>query len=216
MAKQFYPIDADLIKRIKFVIEKEHLTANKFAKEIGFSQGNLSDILNGKRPVPASLIDAICKTFDVDKQWLLTGEEQPKEELPADTMTLPLIPVGAMAGVLTGTSEAFMAYDCERYIVPIFKGADFLIRVQGDSMMPKYLSGDIVACKRITMDRLWFQWGKTYVLDTKQGPLIKRIEPSEKENCIKVCSYNADYKPFDLPTEEINALAVVTGCIKVE
>ena len=24
----------------------------------------------GKRPVPASLIDAICKTYIVDKEWL--------------------------------------------------------------------------------------------------------------------------------------------------
>ena len=80
MAKQFYPIDTDLIDRIKSVIEKEYLTANKFAKEIGFSQGNLSDILNGKRPVPASLIDAICKTYIVDKEWLLTGEEKQTQQ----------------------------------------------------------------------------------------------------------------------------------------
>ena len=215
MAKQFYEINADLVERIKSVMNEANERANAFAARLNYNPSNLSGILNGKRPVPASLIDAICNTYKVDKQWLLTGEEA-HEEQPADTMTLPLVPVGAMAGVLTGADESFMAYDCERYIVPIFKGADFLIRVQGDSMMPKYLSGDIVACKRVTMDRLWFQWGKTYVLDTKQGPLIKRIEPSEKQDCIKVCSYNQDYKPFDLPTEEINALALVTGCIKVE
>lgn len=215
MAKQFYPIDEDLIERIKSIIKREGITPSKFAQSVGYAQSTIYLVLQGKRPVPASLIDAICSTYKVDKQWLLTGDEA-HEEQPADTMTLPLVPVGAMAGVLTGADESFMAYDCERYIVPIFKGADFLIRVQGDSMMPKYLSGDIVACKRVTMDRLWFQWGKTYVLDTKQGPLIKRIEPSEKQDCIKVCSYNQDYKPFDLPTEEINALALVTGCIKVE
>ena len=216
MAKQFYRIDTDLIERIKSVIEKENLTANKFAKSLGFSQGNLSDILNGKRPVPMSLIESIVSTYGVDKQWLLTGEgtPQPPEPEPQDTMTLPLIPRDAMAGMLTGDGSTIMAYECEHFIIPVFRGSDFLIRVQGDSMVPTYLSGDIVACKRILADKIWFQWGKTYVLDTSQGALIKRIEPSDKQDCVKICSDNDHYKPFDLPTSEINGLALVTGIIR--
>ena len=212
MAKQFYEINTDLIERIKSVIKKEGKTPTTFSEDVGYARGNLYTILNGKRPVPMSLIESIVSTYNVDKQWLLTGEKATTE--PQDTMTLPLIPRDAMAGMLTGDNAAIMAYECENFIVPVFHGSDFLIRVQGDSMIPTYLSGDIVACKRIIADNVWFQWGKTYVLNTSQGALIKRIEPSDKEGFIKICSDNEQYKPFELPTTEIYGLALVTGIIR--
>ena len=83
-------------------------------------------------------------------------------------------------------------------------------------MTPKFESGDIVACKRVPLDRLWFQWGKVYVIDTDQGALIKRMEPSEQEGCVSIHSENKKYKPFDLPTEEIYGVALVVGVIRVE
>ena len=212
MAKQFYEINTDLVERIKSVMNDANERANAFADRLKYNASNLSAILNGKRPVPMSLIESIVSTYNVDKQWLLTGEKATTE--PQDTMTLPLIPRDAMAGMLTGDNAAIMAYECENFIVPVFHGSDFLIRVQGDSMIPTYLSGDIVACKRIVADNIWFQWGKTYVLNTSQGALIKRIEPSDKEGFIKICSDNEQYKPFELPTTEIYGLALVTGIIR--
>lgn len=76
MAKQFYEINADLVERIKSVMNEANERANAFAARLNYNPSNLSGILNGKRPVPASLIDAICKTYIVDKGWLLTGEEK--------------------------------------------------------------------------------------------------------------------------------------------
>lgn len=48
---------------------------------------------------------------------------------------IPLIPLSAMAGAFTGETSV-MEYECERYVIPAFKGADFLIQVKGDSMRP--------------------------------------------------------------------------------
>ena len=86
-----------------------------------------------------------------------------------------------MAGAFT-SDISVMEYECEHYIIPDFKGADFLIRVKGDSMQPTYYSGDLVACQKISMSDIFFQWNKTYVLDTDQGPLIKRVLPSQNNN----------------------------------
>ena len=218
MAKQFYPIDTDLVERIKSVMKEENVRANTFAEQLGYAASNLSKIVNAKSPCPNSLLESIARVYNIRYNWLLTGEGTMKEEQPKEenTMSLPLIPIDAMAGALTGSMDMIMEYDCERYIVPIFKGANFLIRVQGDSMTPRYLSGDIVACKRVGMDNLWFQWGKTYVIDTRQGALLKRIEPAEKDGFIQLCSDNTKYKPFDLPIEEINGVALVVGTIRVD
>jgi phage repressor protein C with HTH and peptisase S24 domain len=51
-----------------------------------------------------------------------------------------------MAGAFT-EETAVMEFECERYVIPAFKGADFLIQVKGDSMQPTYYSGDLVACQ---------------------------------------------------------------------
>ncbi len=128
---------------------------------------------------------------------------------------IPLIPLEAMAGVLTGEQTVF-DYECERYIVPIFKGADFLIPVKGSSMYPKYSSSDIVACRRVPMSDLFFQWNKVYVIDTNQGVLIKRIKPGSDKDHVLIVSDNENYDPFELPRTAIHAVALVIGVIRLE
>lgn len=128
---------------------------------------------------------------------------------------IPLIPFSAMAGALTGELTA-MEYECERYVVPAFKGADFLMPVKGNSMVPTYASGDIVACQRVPMSGLFFQWNKPYVLDTAQGPLIKRLKPGSDKQHVLIVSDNKEYDPFELSYEDINAVAMVIGLIRLE
>lgn len=128
---------------------------------------------------------------------------------------IPLIPIEAMAGALT-SDVTVMDYECERYIVPAFRGADFLITVKGDSMTPTFRSGDMVACQRIPMQDLFFQWGKPYVIDTTQGPIIKRINPGRDAEHISINSDNDRYGTFELPVTSIRAVAIVIGIIRLE
>lgn len=128
---------------------------------------------------------------------------------------IPLIPIDAMAGVLSG-EQTVLEYECERYVVPVFKGADFLIPVKGSSMYPKYSSGDIVACQRVPMTDLFFQWNKVYVIDTTQGALIKRIKPGSDKDHVLIVSDNEKYDPFELPYSAIHAVALVIGVIRLE
>ena len=174
-------------------------------------------------------IDVIyTKCVDIDMNWLLTGEgnmlssESEKEENipvvhPSDSPMegIPLIPISAMAGAFTG-EHTVLEYECERFVVPTFKGAEFLISVKGSSMYPKYNSGDIVACKRLPMDELFFQWNKVYVLDTDQGPLIKRVKPGSDKEHVLIVSDNERYEPFELPLDRIYHVALVIGVIRLE
>ncbi len=134
--------------------------------------------------------------------------ENPKEGIP-------LIPFSAMAGALTGEQTA-LEYECERYVVPAFKGADFLMPVKGSSMQPTYVSGDIVACQRVPMGGIFFQWNKPYVLDTAQGALIKRIKPGSDKQHVLLISDNENYDPFELSISDIHAVALVVGMIRLE
>ena len=153
----------------------------------------------------------------------MADQDSPKEEddspvaLHTDNPKegIPLIPINAMAGAMMG-EQTVMDYECERYVVPLFKGAEFLIQVKGSSMYPKYSSGDVVACKRVPMTDLFFQWGKVYVLDTNQGALIRRIKRGSDTDHILIVSDNEAYEPFELPLRCVNNVAIVIGVIRLE
>ena len=177
---------------------------------------------------------------DVNAEWLLTGKgdmlktpgspstsqdvTQPKSKglkvqkvEPGSGRGIPLIPLDAVAGFPVDPNESVYLEKCERYVVPEFenKGANFLIRVSGDSMIPLYYSGDLLACRKIT-DIRFFQWGTIYVLETSQGILVKRVQESEDhEDCILCVSENSSvYKPFLLPRDDIRSLSVIVGLIR--
>lgn len=93
---------------------------------------------------------------------------------------------------------------------------DFLLRMRGNSMAPKYPGGDILACK--VMDNPPFiQWGRVFAFSTKPfGVIVARIYPSEKEGWFRCVSDNPDYAPFEIPKSEIPAFAMVIGSISME
>lgn len=128
---------------------------------------------------------------------------------------IPLIPIEAAAGILSGDNVQVMDYECDHYVIPAFHGADFLIRVAGDSMTPRYISGDLVACIRLAMVD-FLQWNKSYIIDSAQGVLLKRVKRSEKPDHLLLVSENEEYDPFEIPTSEIRGLALVVGLIRIE
>ena len=131
---------------------------------------------------------------------------------------IPLIPIDAVAGFNGWDENGVAELDCAHYDVPDFEAAhaDFLIRVSGSSMYPKYSSGDILACRKI--DEITFiQWGKIYVIDSRQGAMVKRLFPIEGDSAMLLCkSDNPNYPPFELPKEEIRSISIVVGAIRLE
>lgn len=207
---------------------KEHAKLknnSSLAKFLGITSQAVSNWY-ARNTFDAELI--FSKIPSINPAWLLTGkgdmilqtQKENIKELPVAHHTdskegIPLIPINAMAGAFT-EDQQIMEYECERFIIPSFKGADFLIGVKGSSMYPRYNSGDIVACKRLNLQDIFFQWNKVYVLDTDQGPLIKRIKPGTDKDHVTIVSDNKEYEPFELAIDHIYHVALVIGVIRVE
>ena len=205
---------------------KDGVVANKkeFAANVGVSRSMITEISKGRSSVGTSSIQNIVFMYNISAEWLLTGRGEMLKQNESEKVAhhtdnpkegIPLIPFSAMAGALMGEQTA-LEYECERYVVPAFSGADFLMQVKGSSMVPTYISGDIVACRRVPMSDLFFQWNKPYVLDTAQGAIIKRIKPGSDKQHVLIVSDNKDYDPFELPYEDIYAVALVIGIIRLE
>ena len=217
------------INRVFEYINAKGLNPTRLEKEIGLSNGYLRT--QEKRDADLGegiLLKILDNCLDINPLWLLTGKgdmlNTPPQPAPAHEETpiaykskegIPLIPIDAMAGALTENSQAVMEYECEHYVIPMFKGAEFLIPVKGDSMQPKYYSGDIVACKRLPLNT-FFQWNRTYVIDSEQGVLIKRVKKGEDDNHIILVSDNPEYDPFTLEKSGIYSLALVIGVVRAE
>lgn len=189
-----------------------------FAKYLGVKPQTLHS-WRDRNTFDIQLLYAKCE--DINANWLLTGKGSITNKAesvgkPADGKEgVPLIPYSAAAGTMGGDIQC-LEYECEHYVIPIFKEADFLISVRGNSMYPKYNSGDIVACKTL-QNWSFFQFGKVYVIYTEQGVLVKRIYEDENNDLIKIVSENEEkYKPFSIPKSEIKGLSLVLGVIRLE
>lgn len=224
----------NILSRIQEISMKEGINITSMEKMIGASKGVLSRAIKQGTDIQAKWLSAIVENYpQYSASWLLTGEGnmcRNEESPPAEPIDgaiplahpahspgegIPLIPISAMAGAFTG-EHTVLEYECERFVVPTFKGAEFLISVKGSSMYPKYNSGDIVACKRLSMSDIFFQWNKVYVLDTDQGPLIKRVKPGSDTGHVLIVSDNVHYEPFELALEQIHHVALVIGVIRLE
>ena len=208
-------------ERIVSFLKEKGLSQSAFEKSTGLSNGYVNNISKG---IGAEKLQRIIEIYpELSQTWLLTGEGEmlrtATDDSAADKQkTLPLIPFEAIAGYLSTDNEGVMVEDCERYVIPEFeqRGAEFIIRVSGSSMYPKYSNGDLLGCKKIK-DILFFQWGKIYVLDTSQGTLVKRIYEHENDDFVKLVSDNKDvYPPFVIPKSDIRSLSIVVGVIRLE
>ena len=209
-------------ERIKVLVDT--LAGGKntvFAQKLGVSEANIRGYI--KNVVPkADVLEKIVTSYDVNAEWLLSGNGELHKSTenivirPSNDGTgIPLIPVEAMAGYFTG-EQTVLLQECDRYVVPAFKNADFLIHVRGDSMMPHYFSGDMVACKMLSLSDIFFQWGKVYVINTDQGALIKKVEQGTTDESITLVSENDKYKPFEISRRGIYQIAIVIGLIRAE
>ena len=206
----------------------------QFAKLLGVSAQTISAWI-ARNTFDAELIYAKCRY--VDSSWLLTGEgamlqetENNNAPTPKHTVEIahqvphgssegiPLIPLDAVAGFPADSGGGVRLEDCERYVIPEFenKGANFLIRVSGDSMVPLYYSGDLLACRKIT-DIRFFQWGTVYVLETSQGVLVKRVQESvdHADSILCVSENSSVHHPFLLPRDDIRSLSIIVGLVRL-
>ncbi len=120
-----------------------------------------------------------------------------KAEQEKKRTEIPLLPISARGGTLTGFSEGVNLYECEMISTPI-KGAELAITVTGDSMEPEYPSGCIVFIKKVN-EKAFIEWGKTYVLDTCNGVVIKKLFPVDgDENKITCRSVNSAYPDYTI------------------
>ena len=214
---------------IKFK-EYTGMSFNKLAEYIGIKTSQtLYDIKSGKHGISKDLAEKIqAKYLNINTSWLLTGEGEMLKsqsggvvndeagESEVSVEHVRLLPLYAQGGSLNDFTVTVKDSDCEKVLSPV-KGADFAIQVHGDSMSPEYPSGSLILIKKIN-EAAFIEWGKSYVLDTVNGSVVKMVVPSDKEGCIRCVSINPDprYAPFDVPLSSVFGIYRVLMCMSMK
>ena len=197
--------------RILRFIEHEGISIREFERKCGFSNGYFNKI----KDFSAAKVEEIAQVFpNLNYVWVLTGETcMLNSDMAQPVETRPRVPLTAAAGSLSGDSIGVTLEQCEQMpLIHQIPSYDFTMFITGDSMSPKFESGDEIACRRIDQSR-FIQWGKVHVLDTTQGFVIKRVyDDGDKIRCV---SYNPEYADFSIPKEDILSMSLVVGVISI-
>lgn len=203
--------------RLSEYIEYDALMAPAaFASKAGLDPSGFSKMLKGQLTITKKTLKRIAETYGLNLEWLLYGTGKAKDEnyqANNNVMyeTRPRIPMTVAAGTLSGFADSVKSYDCEQIpVVKAFPKYDYTIIIKGDSMEPKFEGGDEIAINKVN-DVI--EWGKTYVLDTRDGAVLKRLyDAGQKYRCV---SYNKEYPDFEIDKNDVFGVYKVVGLIRI-
>lgn len=195
-------------ERLQQFLKEEGISPSEFSRKMGLSPAYLASM---RKSMPEEKVERLTQLYpQISRDWLLYGEGEMYRELNNPEIDphklhkhmVPLVPTTAAAGSFDIYVSGVRPEQCEQIYSPV-ENADVAIRVRGMSMEPVIHDGTILLLKKIN-DKAFIPWGSPLVLDTDNGSLVKMLFPSDKgENYLEARSYNKEYPPFLVPTENI-------------
>lgn len=206
------------------------LTQENAAEYFSCTQGFISQIEKGIRPIPSEFISKAM----ANKSWdcaALTAESPAPEtgsaaaDNSAPGRMIPFYDVEAAAGAEYGMNMQPVSQPVGMIeIGSILRDSDSALRVYGNSMVPNYPAGCVVGLKRHSDS--FIEPGTVYVVETADNRYIKRLYYNKEKTAFRCISDNTMkhddgpmrgefiYQEFEIPLQEVKRLFRVTGVIK--
>lgn len=207
----------------------------EIAAKLGYKQSSLSQILKGKVPISKRFVDQLCsldkninKLYISGKGSMLKNEALLSEnisdypnpfikEMILKKVGLPLITMEE-ASKFPQIVEMEVSSTEQFYYIPDIAdlGAQFLIKISGDSMSPTLHSGDLIACRKIENEEPLY-WGKIYLLSISQRTHVYRVYPDEThlDQYLLHSDNHSTYPILPCKIKQINKIFSVVGVVKV-
>ena len=162
------------------------------------------------------LLEDISRVTGIPLQDFLIGPKGAvkftKQE--AEPNTVPLLPIFAQAGSLSGWSEGVEEVKCERVISPV-KDVEMAVHIYGESMSPDIPNGAVCYVRKITGRVI--DYGRAYILDTVDGPVVKYLMPGSDDEHVRCISANKDpmFAEYEVQKSDILGIYRVVMCMKM-
>ena len=204
----------------------EEKTGKSVCKELGIRPQYLSDLRSGKSKNPNSdFVLKLIEAFNLNSNWLLTGEGEmfitdvaeasPLQIIPAEgeeTACIPFYDIDVMAHIAESL-DLKEETPAGVLSIPGFKDCIACFPVYGSSMEPKISNGDVIAVSQaVTCDQIL--WGEIYLVITDAWRVVKTVHPGKTEEYIILRSINPAYAgDTNLKKKDLRALYLVRGVV---
>ena len=166
----------------------------EFATLLGVNEKAFSSALNGNERYLTDNLVTKVRIFAKENELDGPVVNEPEE-------SVLVIPYEARGGTIGDFVDGVKEFDCEKIVSPI-KGADYAMEVTGDSMSPEFPSGSRVLIKKIDPEQ-FIPWGETFVLDTPNGAVIKKVRRASDPSLVECVSINPAYQSYTVPRDFI-------------
>lgn len=196
--------------RIKNIIQDKGFKVGYVSLKMGYAQERyLSRLIRGEVPISESHIDLFCTAVGITRdEYDNYGEAiaSANQSVKAFSYNVTTLNIEAVAGNAIITQVTVLE-NGKMFIPSLQKGrAYFSIGVRGDSMLPKFKSGDMLVVYKIESIND-FEHDKYYVVFTlNNGTLLKRVRRvlhGEFKGYIELISENTRYQPYYVEEVEI-------------
>jgi hypothetical protein len=208
-------------------------SSRQFALALDYLPQSLSEILKQRRDVTVELLCKAIERFQINPQYLFTGEGSmfSKPDEPTNTRTLTVVtnsdhdeqivhvPIPAQAGYASEDCDVHFIQALPTYTLPDYKykvGTHRSFDVSGDGMEPTLFEGDKVICSYLEPNN-WENALKDnymYALVLQGDLLIRRIKNNLKiDHTIVLLSDNNFYQPTIVELKDIREIWYVRARI---
>lgn len=210
---------ATVLDRLKYLIKFTRNNQASFARAIGIDAATLSRVLSGRTAVSEALVNRVVVNLGVSKQWLCDGTDVPfprsDGHRTAHTAGAPVYNIDVTAG----TTQLSRMFTDERIIgymsLPGLDPELPIVRVSGDSMIPKLNPGCFISIRPISLDAP-LSWGRIYVVVLADYRFVKYVRRNADPAMVTLHSANPDYDDIEVRRADIEGLYLVENVINYD
>lgn len=200
--------------RLKELRKKYKFSQQYVAEQLFISQAAYSLIENSQNGIVAEHIVGLSKLYEVTTDYILKGDKQLLRVSPTHGF-IPYVRIKAHAGFIKNSSGELDYEDQEWYRIPGYNPTQdhLLFEVEGDSMVPTVLQGDVVICQK---NNNWetILDGSIVVVVTKDSVIVKRLRREEHNGSFTFENDNPENeKVVEMDHQDIKDIFMVRGKI---
>ena len=187
--------------------KKQKITQEELAQKLGVTRQTIVGYEKGE-VIPETKIKLILSVLGLGTEHSTPAEisRQPKG-----------IAYYSDIDVTAGADDLFTdgSHTASRFIyIPEFEDCDNAFPLYGDSMYPKYQSGQVILCKEFKEWRDFVPFGEVFLVITDSLRMVKYVKKASSDEHYLLASENSHFESFEVPKNRIRRMFLVKGAIQ--